>query len=189
MGGVLPLHMAGKWQPRFAPNNSQCMHAAKHRFAPNNSCNCGTRSILEERSKLKIILTKSLVYPPLTEWSVCHVRPTCQSSDMEGKRRRNLEYGKEGCLSPLSSSSPRTFFTQSVPTSWASVHVSWRRLYATVHVLKLSNTVHTTPISPTNHDHAQIYFPFVSPLQIEPNRVFVSFHSHKTFLPSFLSLI
>jgi hypothetical protein len=105
-------------------------------------------------SKLKTILTKSLVYPPLTEWPACHVRPTSQSSDIEGKWRRNLKYGREGYLSPLSSSFPQTFFIQSVPTP---------KVYPSCGPIFTSTS--------TNHDHAQIYFPFVSPFQIEPNRM------------------
>jgi hypothetical protein len=71
---------------------------------------------------------------------------------------------------------------------WVSVHVSWRTLYAMVHVLKLSNTVHTTPIPPTNNDHAQLYFLFVFSFQIEPKCVclFPFIHTKPSFPHSFL---
>jgi hypothetical protein len=105
--------------------------------------------------------------------------------------KENDDETKRGGVFPPFVVVPQTFFTQSVPTPWVSVHViTWRTLYATVHILKLSNTVHTTPITPTNHDHAQIYFPFVYPFQIEPNCVcmFPFIHVKLSFPHSFPNL-
>jgi hypothetical protein len=97
-------------------------------------------------------------------------------------------------LPPFRRSSPKHFSTKVYPSLKVyplrgPVFMSTRTHCHSSHTqtFKLSNTVHTTSIPPTNHDHVQIYFPFVSPFQIQLHcvRMFPLIHTELSFPRSF----
>jgi hypothetical protein len=131
-------------------------------------------------SKLKTIHTKSLVYPPLTECLACHARPTCQSSDMKGKPRRNLKYGREGCLAPFRRRSPifsRKVYPPHGPVlTSAGAHCMPQFTYSNFLIRQSQPSIAITP-------------KFISPFQIDQTVcLFPSIHTKPSFPHSFPNL-